>query len=93
MSYVSNRPRTAPRAYQWYAIQSDLVNVRGFPVVDGMPIPINADQLKQGGFIDIWRCEFDGTKAKKDNPHGELGQRTGKYLDDWKIIKKGIEVQ
>ena len=62
---VSNRPKTAPRAYQWYAIKSDLVE-RGFPTVDDIPIPINAEQLGQSGFIDIWRLEMDGSTQTTD---------------------------
>ena len=48
---VSNRPKTAPRAFQWYATRQDLIE-RGFPVVDGLVTPVTKAQAQQQGYAD-----------------------------------------
>lgn len=48
---VSNRPTTAPRAFQWYATRQDLIE-RGFPVVDGLVTPVTKAQAQQQGYAD-----------------------------------------
>ena len=88
---VSNRPKTAPRGESRYAIAQDLID-RGFPTVDGVPIPVTMEQLGQQQFIDTWRCDLDGTKATSANPKGELGYWTGRDRKKWVMKKKGVEI-
>ena len=84
-SYVSNRPTTLGRAFQWYATKQDLID-RGFPTVDGQPIPVTKEHLSQQGYADSpdYRAYSDSRKGNyyyfyktSDNIH--------KYTMEWVI--------
>ena len=49
---VSNKPTRRARAFQWYATKDDLINLRGFPTVNGIPTPVTKEQAMQEGYAD-----------------------------------------
>jgi hypothetical protein len=88
---VSNKPQSSPRGRTKYAIAQDLID-RGFPTVDGVPIPVKMEHLGQQQFIDIWRCELDGSKATSSDPKATLGYFSDRNNRNWVVKKKGVDV-
>ena len=90
MSYVSNKPKTAPRAFQWYASKQDLID-RGFPVIDGQPIPVTKEQLNQEGYADSpdYRAYNTGD-SRKGNYYNfyKYSENIFRYTSEWVIEKQ-----
>jgi len=90
---VSNRPTTLGRAYQWYATKDDLINIRGFPVVDGQPIPVTKAHLTQDGYADRpdYRA-YRGNDPRKGKYHKFINYHENlyKYTTDWVIEKQQV---
>jgi len=86
---VSNKPKTAPRAFQWYATWQDLVD-RGFPTIDGIPTPVTQQQAKQQGFAsttDANKRAKNYTKFYNDTYNNFSKQTTQAVLDRQKIYR------
>ena len=90
---VSNAPTTLGRAFQWWATKDDLINIRGFPVVDGQPIPVTKAQLSQQGYADSpdYRAYNTGDPRKGNyykfyKPHENLYR----YTTEWVIEKQQV---
>ena len=88
---VSNRPTTAPRAFQWYATRQDLIE-RGFPTIDGIPTPVTFEQAKQQGYADHQDYRVSGKgkyhKFYTDTYNNRSKQSTSSVLDRQEIYRQ-----
>tara|TARA_Y100000310_G_scaffold306399_1_gene347505 strand:- start:1300 stop:2001 length:702 start_codon:yes stop_codon:yes gene_type:complete len=90
---VSNRPTTKGRAFQWYATKDDLINIRGFPVVDGQPIPVTKAHLTQQGYADSpdYRA-YNTNDPRKGNYYNfyKYSENIYRYTSEWVIEKQQV---
>jgi len=85
---VSNRPTTKGRAFQWYATKDDLINIRGFPVVDGQPIPVTKEQLNQAGYAD--HQDHRVTGQGDYHKFYKYSDNIYRYTSEWVIEKQQV---